>query len=452
MKKAFVVPHPPIILPEVGRGEEEKIAKSIEAYERVAEEIAEIKPETIIISSPHAPYYQDAFYLADAPRARGNLRAFGIGDVEEEVLIDQELCDEIVRASEDLPIYYSKKGAKNLDHGTLIPLRFIKARYQDFKIIRLGISVLPAETHYQLGMSIKSAVKKLGRNCAYIASGDLSHVLKSEGPYGYREAGPVFDKKIVDILRRAAFDELLNISRAEAEEAAQCGLGSFQIMAGFLNGEKVKAEEYSYEGPFGVGYAVFSFDTAGDDPDRYFLINRYKKFDKSDSYIELAREAIKNFIRDDNIISPPQGLPKAMTHQRAGCFVTLHKFGKLRGCIGTIAPTRENIADEIIQNAISASTRDPRFPSVKENELDDLKISVDILGDPEPIHSMNELDTTTYGVIVTSGYRRGLLLPNLEGIDTPKKQVAIALQKAGIYPDENFQMERFKVIRHEYDE
>jgi len=450
MKKAFVVPHPPIILPEVGRGEEEKIAKSVDAYKQVAEEIAEIKPDTIIISSPHAPYYQDVFYLANAPEASGNLRAFGVSGVEERVSIDQELCDEIVKEGGNLPIYYSKNGAKNLDHGSLIPLRFIKASYSDFKIIRVGLSVLPAEAHYQLGMTIKSAVETLGRRCVYVASGDLSHVLKAQGPYGYREAGPAFDKKMVDVLRRAAFDELLDISRAEADEAAQCGLGSFQIMAGFLDGEKVEATEYSYEGPFGVGYAVFSFDDVGNDRERHFLDNRHEGLGKSDPYIELARDTIENYIRDDKVLNIPQGLPNSMTEERAGCFVTLYKFGQLRGCIGTIAPTRENIADEIIQNAISASTRDPRFSPVREDELDELDISVDILGDPEPIQSMAELNTKTYGVIVTSGHRRGLLLPNLEGIDTPEEQVAIALQKAGIYPDENFQMERFKVIRHEY--
>ena len=178
MKKAYVVPHPPIILPEVGRGEEKKIAKTIEAFEQIANEIAEIEPETIIISSPHAPYYSDAFYLADATEAKGDLSAFGVWGVEERVPIDRELCEEILVTGKDLPIYYSEMDGDNLDHGSLIPIRFIKAVYSDFKVVRLGISTLSGEDHYRVGMAIAKAAEKLGRRCVYIASGDLSHVLK----------------------------------------------------------------------------------------------------------------------------------------------------------------------------------------------------------------------------------------------------------------------------------
>lgn len=139
-----------------------------------------------------------------------------------------------------------------------------------------------------------------------------------------------------------------------------------------------------------------------------------------------------------------------MLENRAGCFVSIHKFGNLRGCIGTIGPTRKNVAEEIIQNAISASSRDPRFPRVAKNELEDLEISVDILEEAELVNSIKDLDEKIYGIIVTSGFRRGLLLPNIEGVTSPQQQISIVLQKAGISPDENYKLERFKVIRHEY--
>ena len=122
--------------------------------------------------------------------------------------------------------------------------------------------------------------------------------------------------------------------------------------------------------------------------------------------------------------------------------------GNLRGCIGTILPTCECIADEIIQNAISAGTEDPRFYPVTEDELSRIEYSVDVLDVSQPIQSIEELDTKRYGVIVTKGKKRGLLLPNLDGIDTPDKQVSIALQKAGILPGEKYTMERFEVVRH----
>ncbi|MCF7924663.1 MAG: AmmeMemoRadiSam system protein A, partial [Candidatus Izimaplasma sp.] len=135
--------------------------------------------------------------------------------------------------------------------------------------------------------------------------------------------------------------------------------------------------------------------------------------------------------------------------KKAGVFVSLKKYGNLRGCIGTTGPTTNSIADEIIQNAISAGLRDPRFPSVEEDELDKLSVSVDVLMPPESIDSIEQLDTKKYGVIVRHRGRSGLLLPNLEGIDTPQEQVNIALRKAGIYQDADYDLERFEVIRHE---
>ena len=131
-------------------------------------------------------------------------------------------------------------------------------------------------------------------------------------------------------------------------------------------------------------------------------------------------------------------------------FVSLHKYGELRGCIGTISPVQESIADEIIANGISACSRDPRFSRVRADELDALSYSVDVLGEAEPIESTAQLDPKRYGVIVTKGYRRGLLLPDLEGVDSVEYQVAIAKQKAGIDPrDTNVALERFEVVRHD---
>ena len=168
----------------------------------------------------------------------------------------------------------------------------------------------------------------------------------------------------------------------------------------------------------------------------------------------LARENIEHFITSGEPLKltsdVAQKLPGEMLSNKAGVFVSIHEHGELRGCIGTIAPTTQNIAEEIIQNGISASTRDPRFPPIQENELPYLQISVDVLFEPEPISSLSELDPKHYGVIVSKGFRRGLLLPNLEGVDTVEDQVAIAKRKAGIRVDDGkVELERFEVIRHE---
>lgn len=163
--------------------------------------------------------------------------------------------------------------------------------------------------------------------------------------------------------------------------------------------------------------------------------------------VRLARQAVEAYVREGRIIEPPEELPEEM-RQRSGAFVSLHKGSELRGCIGTIEPVRRNLAEEVIANAVSAASRDPRFPPVRSDELEDLDISVDVLSEPEPVKSIAELDPRVYGVVVQSGYRRGVLLPDLEGVDTVEKQLAIALQKAWIDPREPYQIYRFRVNRY----
>ena len=182
----------------------------------------------------------------------------------------------------------------------------------------------------------------------------------------------------------------------------------------------------------------------------------------NDIYVRLARKSLEACIREGRRISWEEVREELLSEEsdktaaeeglrgrRAGAFVSVHELGMLRGCIGTIGPVYATLADEIIENAISASTRDPRFEPIEVSELDKLEISVDVLGDTEDIDSPDRLDVKRYGVIVTKGYKRGLLLPNLDGVDTVKQQLSIAKQKAGLRPDEDgCSLQRFEVVRH----
>ena len=172
------------------------------------------------------------------------------------------------------------------------------------------------------------------------------------------------------------------------------------------------------------------------------------KTKKESAYVKLARETIENYIKQGKIITPTLGLPEEMINQKAGVFVSLKKFGDLRGCIGTFMPTQENITQEIIKNAISAAVDDPRFSPVNTFELENLSISVDVLSAPEEVKDISQLDPKKYGVIVSSGYKKGLLLPDLEGVDTAEYQIDIAKRKAGIYPGEKVKLYRFEVKRY----
>ena len=162
--------------------------------------------------------------------------------------------------------------------------------------------------------------------------------------------------------------------------------------------------------------------------------------------VELAKKTIDTYIKERKVISLPAPIPEEMK-EKAGVFVSIKKKGELRGCIGTFTPTKRNIAEEIIANAIAASTGDPRFPPVDATELGDLEISVDVLTAPEPVKSVAELDAKKYGVIVAAGALKGLLLPDLEGVNTPEDQIAICRRKAGIGENEPVELFRFEVKR-----
>ncbi|MDP3998760.1 MAG: AMMECR1 domain-containing protein [bacterium] len=199
-------------------------------------------------------------------------------------------------------------------------------------------------------------------------------------------------------------------------------------------------------------------------------------------FIFLAREAVKSYVKGGKVIQPPHPLPKELD-RKAGVFVSIHKVApftqptsstikerfrgtlhpqefsdgyqatvnkeKLRGCIGTYLPTRDNVALEIIHNAIDSATHDSRFFPVTAGELPHLRYSIDILSTPEIVTKIEDLDVKRYGLIVsTPDGRRGLLLPDLEGVETVKEQISICKSKAGIYPEEEVYLERFTVERH----
>ena len=455
---AFMVPHPPMIIPEIGKGSEKQVSKTIEAYESVAAKIAKIKPETIIITSPHSIMYSDYFHISPGAGADGNFKRFGAKEVAFSEYYDEELRDRICQLADekDFPAGTMGEREPELDHGTMVPLWFIRQKYKDGKIIRIGLSGCGLLEHYRLGEIIKQAVEDCNRNVVFVASGDLSHKLKEYGPYGYAKEGPEYDEKIMDVAKRAAFGEMLEFSEELCDKAAECGHRSFVIMAGALDGQSVIAKVYSHEDVTGVGYGIASFYPVGTDESRRFgdiYLKRIKqeldeKISKSDEYVRLARKSLESYILAGEIIPVPTDLPAVMFKEKAGAFVSIHKGGRLRGCIGTFLPTRDNIAEEIIYNAISASTKDPRFRPIEAEELPFLDINVDILSAPEKIDSKDELDVKKYGVIVSKGFKRGLLLPDLEGVDTVDEQISIAKQKAGIKEDEDVQLQRFEVVRH----
>ena len=461
---AYMVPHPPMIIPAIGKGSESQITETAKAYEQVAEDIVKQDPETIIITTPHSVMYADYFHISPGKGAGGSFAGFGAPQERFDVIYDTDLVGEICSLSEarDFPAGTLGEREKTLDHAVMVPLWFIEKAYERlgkskrYQLVRIGLSALPLTDHYRLGQTIQEAVANTGRRAVFVASGDLSHKLQEYGPYGFAKEGPEYDARIMDVCGRSAFGELFDFSERFCENAAECGHRSFVIMAGAFDGQAVDAAALSHQDVTGVGYGICTFYPQGPDENRRFLDQYLARMEtealqrrsQSDAYVQLARQSLERYILRRERIPVPEDLPEEMLHTRAGAFVSIHKNGALRGCIGTIGPTTDCVAREIINNAISASTNDPRFPAIRPDELPFLEINVDVLGEPEDIDSKDQLDVKKYGVIVSSVGKRGLLLPDLEGVDTVDQQIEIARQKAGIHRFETMKLQRFEVIRH----
>ena len=430
--KGYIMPHPPIIVSGVGQGREKSARATIEAVKRVAKEISRDKPTTIVLSSPHAPCFRDYVYLYDEEVLSGSFQGFGFPDSKLTFKNNTELAALILKKAKLAGIRAGNGGYNTremLDHGALVPLYFIRKELEDFKLVCISTPFLSLEDTYSFGKCIGEAVSSMEENVVYVSSGDLSHRLTKHAPAGYSPKGQQYDEYIIDKIKKVDIKALVATSEDFLEAAGQCGTRSIVMMFGAFQEQEINSEIYSYEGPFGVGYLV-------------------AKISKTSEQVKLARETLETYIKENIRIKPPKDLSSEFFSKKAGVFVSIKKKGNLRGCIGTIAPTRENIAEEIISNAISSGTKDPRFQQVTEDELGELEYSVDVLGEPENITSLKELDVEKYGVIVTLGFRRGLLLPALQGVNTPEEQVSIALQKAGIQEYENYKMERFEVVRY----
>ena len=476
---AYIVPHPPVLLPEVGKDETLKLAATTNGYMEAAKSIKEAAPDTIVIISSHMELYSDYFHIAPGKTISGNMGEFGAEEVSFTIEYDEELRDGLTALCMESNVAAGTLGSvlKTLDHGTMIPLYFLRKAYGDTpfpKFVRVGISGLLLHEHYRLGMLIRQAAEKIGKNIVVIASGDLSHMMSEASPYGFAKEGPIYDEKLMAAMEKADFEELFSFEPEFLEKAAECGHSCFAMLAGALDCIEVKARKLSYEGPFGIGYGIVSFTpikqeaTAG--KSFYELYTSRIRDDievvraAEDAYTGLARKAlesfvrysaetgsegsIQRFIRTDTISNLSKEMPEELRKRRAGCFVCIKKLGRLRGCIGTIEPVLTNVGEEIITNAISVAINDTRFEPVSVDELDFLTYSVDVMGEAEVVASVDELDAKRYGVIVTSGDKRGVLLPDLEGVDTVSEQLMYAKQKAGIKDNEKVAIKRFEVERH----
>ena len=266
---AALMPHPPIVIPEVGQAATVKVRATQQALDTVSQLFKKAKIQTVVIISPHGLGFDDAITISVHPRLRGTLAAFGVPDLSLGFETDSLLLRTIQKKAERLGINLvemtdgkakSLRRQLELDHGAFVPLYYLhKAGFRG-QIIHLSCGLVPYEEMYTFGKAVQSATTLVDKKIGIIASGDLSHRVTAEAPNGFHPQGAAFDKYVVDLLQRGDLKELMNMDRQLAGEIGECGLRPIFFLMGILGGLTVNSQVLSYEAPFGVGYAVAQFD------------------------------------------------------------------------------------------------------------------------------------------------------------------------------------------------
>ena len=447
-----IAPHPPIMVPEVGGEASNKVSSSITAMAEFTRRIVTSGAETVVLISPHAPLDARAFVAYSSPQLYADFTKFRSPSTKISFDLDQQILQALSNTAEEkgYDVLTLDDSRSELDHGSAVPLYFLNRYGWNGRIVSLGYSYLSNADHLNFGECIKTAVDSVGRPVAVVASGDLSHRLRPDAPAGFNPRAHLFDSEVVAALRAHSPERIINIDQDMRRMAGECGYRSMLVALGAIQGLRGTYEVLSYEAPFGVGYLVAQLMNTAvvSESDSKTSVGELSA-DPETVLPTLARQAVETFVRTGQTIDAPQD--KEILSARAACFVTLRVGGakELRGCIGTIDPAMDTLGEEIIANAIKAASRDPRFEPVSERELPDLSYSVDVLSAPEPA-SFEGLNPEVYGIIVEneSGSSRGLLLPDIEGVDTVEQQVQIAASKAGIQRRDVSKLFRFRVVRY----
>lgn len=396
--------HAPIVLPQVGGAESARCARTTRAMREVAARTVASAPDRLVLVSPHSPRKLRQWGAWPGPH-RGDLAAFRAPGIR----VSLPDAPEVAATLGIPPI----KGDEPLDHGAMVPLAFLwDAGWRG----PTAILALPWEQAD--GVALGRRLATLPGRTAVIASGDMSHRLKPGAPAGYHPEARSFDAAFVHALEASDWEAAL--AAPWREEAAEDVVDSTAVAIGAA-GTPLHPEVLAYEGPFGVGYTEAVL------------------YDPHPPLYAIARRAIRARLEGHRYWPPDDDRPSA------GVFVTLHRKGALRGCVGSLAGRAGSLAQEVARMAPEAAFHDDRFPPLRADELDDLEVEVSVLGPLEPVRDPEALDPRRYGVVVEAGGRRGLLLPDLEGVDTVEQQLDIARRKAGIPASAKLVIHRFEV-------
>jgi AmmeMemoRadiSam system protein B/AmmeMemoRadiSam system protein A len=317
--------------------------------------------------------------------------------------------------------------AHESEHSIEVQLPFLQYFKPDVKIVPIILSTTDGEALKALGKEIAQVLTVSELEVIIFASSDMNH-------YESQKTTQKKDRQAIEAMLEMDPDKL--VDRIQTRDITMCGYGPAAVMLSAVNA-------------MGGGKAeLIKYQTSGDVSGDFNAVVGYAGIivKKLSPLVSLAKDALESYIKNRKVFKPDKLTPEMQ--EKAGVFVCIKKEGELRGCIGTFEPVQKNVASEIVANAISTATDDPRFEPVDISELSELEYTVDVLTQPEAVKGINELDAKKYGVIVQAGYRRGLLLPDLEGVDTSQQQIDICRQKGGIGQDEPVKLYRFEVKRY----
>jgi AmmeMemoRadiSam system protein A/AmmeMemoRadiSam system protein B len=443
---AALMPHAPILVPAISGSHGREASASCRAMREAAGRIMSAGPESVVLISPHSPRRSGAFGLWSDESIQGSFEPFGAPEVQVNLPNDRRLASAISAEAHARNVETWLIRRQPLDHGALVPLWFLAEAGWTGPTVVLSLNYPDEGGLTSLGEAIAAAAKTLQRRVGFIASGDMSHRLTANAPCGFHPQAHRFDESFIRLIRGGHYRSLQNLDQDLRELAAEDAVDSTLVAAAAVGWSSAGHEVLNYEGPFGVGYGVailFAGDAA---PEQNPLQNA-----AGNVLPDIARQSVEAALRGSSA-TPPAAAGDYLSGAR-GVFVTLRqRDGKLRGCIGTIVPACDNLVQETWRNARLAAFNDNRFPPVGPGELLDLRFEVSVMHEPEKISSCAELDPTRFGVIVsTADGRRGLLLPDLDGLDTIEKQLQLARRKGAIDPEESVDISRFEVDCFEED-
>jgi AmmeMemoRadiSam system protein A len=446
---AVLMPHAPILVPEVGGERGGAAQASRQAMREAAACVMSLQPETLVLISPHSPRRPQAFGVWAGDRLHGSFAQFNAPGAKVSLPNDTQLAHAIVTEAGTGGLATWMIHERILDHGALVPLWFLADAGWDGPAIVLSLNNPEDGGLIELGRAIAAASHAAHCRIAIIASGDMSHRLTSSAPCGFHPQAHQFDETFIRLIREGDYHGIEKMDPELRELAAEDAADSTLVAAAAVDWRTDGHKVLNYEGPFGVGYGVAILFTETSNPASLQPAPAQTADPEGVILPGLARQSIAAALRASS--EHPPGAEGQYLSARRGVFVTLReRNGMLRGCAGTISPTCASVVAETWRSARVAAFQDSRFSPVKADELPNLRIDVSVLHSMEQISSADGLDPARYGVVVSAADgRRGLLLPGIAEITSAGQQVGLARKKGWIGPDEPVMLQRFQVDHFE---